>query len=206
MQSADIHGFQRFSRGSRECVHQSVLRYFTELVKMLASLGSRDFEVFWIQCGQTINYLDFLRAVKLDWLKTSVVIFPVLFFVSSSEGKSMCFLFHVNFNNSFLAHWAAKRSLLLLPSTPVKHPTQSGSPRNIAAVKCFPVAAPFLITSQVWLNKHCVEMKDRLVSDDVHSARTLGENVFFCSALKVIISLGRRLRTEKNPLPHVCPS
>lgn len=104
MQSADIHGFQRFSRGSRECVHQSVLRYFTELVKMLASLGSRDFEVFWIQCGQTINYLDFLRAVKLDWLKTSVVIFPVLFFVSSSEEKSMCFLFHVNFNNSFLAH------------------------------------------------------------------------------------------------------
>lgn len=41
-------------------------------------------------------------------------------------------------------------------------------------------------------------MKDRLVSDDVHSARTLGENVFFCSALKVIISLGRRLRTEKT--------
>lgn len=55
MQSADIHGFQRFSRGSRECVHQSVLRYFTELIKMLASLGSRDFEVFWIQCGKTTN-------------------------------------------------------------------------------------------------------------------------------------------------------
>lgn len=152
------------------------------------------------------KYLVFLRAVKLDWLKTSVLIFPVLFFVSSSEGKSMCFLFHVNFNNSFLAHCAAKRSLLLLPSTPVKHPTQSGSPRNIAAVKCFPVAASFLISSQVCLNKHRVEMKDRLVSDDVHSARTLGENVFFCSALKVIISLGRRLRTEKNSLPHICPS